>query len=140
MVLVRTHHPFQFSTVPFWWESLKSLMHFLIDSCGKVLTDLVLNENNNLLRSQDLSFHSLMEQRIKKFFSSIDVKTEALNRKEVSSVSSFREYSWYLNWVRFAFPHVQHVTYWNSMVILLLRKRHYVVVIITIIITGIYVA
>ena len=136
MVLVRTHHPFQFSTVPLWWESLKSPLHFLIDSCGKVLSDLGLNENNNLLRSQDLSFHSLMEQRRKKFFSPIDVKTEALNRKEVSSVSFFREYSWYLNCVSFAFPHVQHVTYWNSMVILLLRKRHYVVVIIT----GIYVA
>lgn len=48
-----------------------------------------------------------MEQREKKLVFPIDVKIEALNRKDVSSVSFLREYSSYLNCVSFVFPHVE---------------------------------
>lgn len=48
-----------------------------------------------------------MEQRIKKCVCPTDVKIEALNRKEVSAVSFFRDYSSYFNCVSFVFAHVE---------------------------------
>lgn len=50
-----------------------------------------------------------MEQRIKKFISPVDMKLEALDRKEVSALSFFRLYlsDSYLNCVTFVFAHVE---------------------------------
>ena len=47
-----------------WWESLKSPLHFLIDSCGKVLSDLGLNENNN--SAADDVIYNLQGQKVGK--------------------------------------------------------------------------
>lgn len=48
-----------------------------------------------------------MEQRLKKCVSPVDVKIETLNRKEVSVLSFFREYSLYLSRVTFVFVRVE---------------------------------
>lgn len=61
-----------------------------------------------------------MEQRLKKCVSPVDVKIETLNRKEVSVLSFFREYSLYLSCVTFVFvrveqSHVKVVWYFYSL-------------------------